>query len=100
LSGLVTRTVARVRLTDMVADDDLVCPPPVPACEIKGHPPALPSQLGPNQRWTGVVSKRSAPTDLGEREFLRGDWRVPFEAHDAEAHPATSTETRRNDNLP
>jgi hypothetical protein len=33
--GLVTRTMARVRLTDMVADDDLVCPPPVPACD---HP--------------------------------------------------------------
>ena len=31
--GLVTRTMARVRLKDMVADDDLVCPPPVPACD-------------------------------------------------------------------
>ena len=25
--------MARVRLTDMVADNDLVCPPPVPACD-------------------------------------------------------------------
>ena|ERR1700722_11254920 len=31
LRGLVTRTMARLRLTDTVADDDLVCPPPLPA---------------------------------------------------------------------
>jgi len=31
--GPVTRTIARVRLTGKMADDDLVCPPPVSACD-------------------------------------------------------------------
>src|SRR5271166_3746022 len=33
--GLVTRTVARIRLTGKMAHDDLVCPPPVSA---RDHP--------------------------------------------------------------
>src|SRR5271168_6466 len=33
--GLVTRTLARIRLSGKMAHDDLVCPPSVPAC---GHP--------------------------------------------------------------
>src|SRR5271166_6324268 len=34
-NGLVTRTMARLRLTGKMADDDLVRPPPIPACD---HP--------------------------------------------------------------
>ena len=40
-AGLFTRTMARVHLTDMVADDDLVCPPPVPACDYPARRLAL-----------------------------------------------------------
>ena len=33
--GVVTRTIARIRLAGKMAHDDLVCPPPVPPCD---HP--------------------------------------------------------------
>jgi hypothetical protein len=35
LEGVVTRTIARIRLAGKMAHDDLVCPPPVPHCD---HP--------------------------------------------------------------
>ena len=37
-NGVVTRTLARIRLSGKMAHDDLVCPPSVPAC---GHPDAV-----------------------------------------------------------
>jgi hypothetical protein len=36
----------------------------VPHPELKGHPINVPSELGPNQRWTGIVSKLSTPVDF------------------------------------
>jgi hypothetical protein len=36
----------------------------VPQPQPKGHPINVPSQLRPNERWTGIVSKRSTPVDI------------------------------------
>ncbi len=44
----------------------------VPKPEPKGYSPILPSQLEPNRRWTGIVSKRSAPVDLETGKFYVG----------------------------
>jgi hypothetical protein len=36
----------------------------VPQPQPKGYPINVPSQLRPNERWTGIVSKRSTPVDI------------------------------------
>jgi hypothetical protein len=36
----------------------------VPQPQPKGHPHNVPSELRPNERWTGIISKRSTPADF------------------------------------
>jgi hypothetical protein len=36
----------------------------VPHPQPKGHPSNVPSELRPNERWTGIISKRSTPVDI------------------------------------
>src|SRR5271168_4627085 len=66
--GLVTRTLARIRLSGKMAHDDLVCPPSVSACD---HPPrrlavcAFHAQLSRRRRsacgaWSGYLLRNGA----------------------------------------
>src|ERR1700756_43818 len=41
VNGVVTRTIARIRLTGKMAHDALVCPPPVSACDYPARRLAL-----------------------------------------------------------
>ena len=44
----------------------------VPAPQLKGYPPNLPSLLEPNQRWTGIVNKGLLTFDPQTGDFYVG----------------------------
>src|SRR5271170_4458368 len=85
-NGLVTRTIARIRLTGKMAHDDLVCPPPVSACDY----PARRLALSPFH--AQLSRRRRSARRARSRCLIRDGAAVGFEVR-AGVRPRTSPQT-------